>query len=51
MRRRGDCFPKADLRVTLTGHKTVQTGTVGCNGCMTLDAEVGRAVNVADALK
>ena len=51
MRRRGDCFPKADLRATQTGHETVRTGTVGCNGCMTLDADVGRAVNVADALK
>ena len=51
MRRRGDCFPKADLRATQTGHETVRTGTVGCNGCMTLDADVGRAVNVTDALK
>ena len=51
MRRRGDCFPKADLRATQTGHNTVRTGTACCNGCMTLDADVGRAVNVADALK
>jgi hypothetical protein len=51
MRRRGDCFPKADLRATQTGHNIVWTGTACCNGCMTLDADVGRAVNVADALK
>ena len=51
MRRRGDCFPKADPRATQAAHDTVRTGTARCNGCMTLDADVGRAVNVADALK
>ena len=51
MRRGGDCFPKTDLRATQASHETVRTGTVGCNGCMTFDADVGRAVNVTDALK